>query len=318
MYTKARLVAASFGIGLISAWSIAWIGAILICNDAQTDFVRIERTEGAFGAPEITSKEKDSTRDEEEEVSKETKPENGNFSTSISQGTAGPSDRHGQFAWQPYPLTPFIERLDWVLDIFCNFRGAGWNWRTSALPPPPKWLQQQLHANSGPTIPKHSNKIHAGQVKSYPTRSELLKANTLTLIKGYLILDALKTTMMHDPYFWGLTDRPPPPSFPPLITAHPRITQIYRLTLSMYAVKTALQTIFALGPLFFSGLLGPTRLGARAEPFMYPETWASYTVVLDRGLAGWWSSWWHQTFRFALEQPSRVMIQTLNMNKKSW
>ncbi|KAF2854253.1 hypothetical protein T440DRAFT_271424 [Plenodomus tracheiphilus IPT5] len=316
LYTRARLVAASFGIGLISAWSVAWICAILICNDAQTDFMRIERMEGAFGAPRITSKEKTSANREESSSRNATKRDNGNSSISISKGTAGPSDRHGQFAWQPYPLSPFIERLDWVLDIFCNFRGAGWNWRTSALPPPPKWLQTQLHQNSTSPIPKHSTKLHASQVKSYPTRTALLTANTKTLLKGYLLLDALKTLMMWDPYFWGLVNRPPPPSFPTLITNNPRITHIYRLTLSMLAVKTALQTIFALGPLFFSGLLGPQRLGARAEAFMYPETWASFTVVLDRGLAGWWSSWWHQTFRFALEQPSRRFIEVLGMESK--
>ncbi|KAH9872885.1 hypothetical protein J1614_005279 [Plenodomus biglobosus] len=311
LYTRAKLIAASFGIGLISAWSVAWVGAILVCNDAQTDFMRIERMEGAFGAPKAMSKEKDFTSNTESDHPRILKHENGDTNNLISAGTAGPSNRHGQFAWQPYPISPFIERVDWVLDLFCNFRGAGWNWRTSALPPPPKWIQEQLHRNSGSNIPKHSNKSHSGQVKSYATRAELLAANTKTLIKGYLLLDALKTVMMWDPYFWGLTDRPPPPSFPNIITHHPRIAHIYRLTLSMVAVKTALQTVFSLGPLFFSGLLGPGRLGARAKPFMYPETWASFSVVLDRGLAGWWSSWWHQTFRFALEQPSRKIMALL-------
>lgn len=312
LYTKARLLAASFGLGLISAWSIAWIGTILVCNDAETDFMRIERTEGAFCSSKDQLEEKN-TMGGNTDSKKRPDPS----STTMTSGHLGPQARHGEFAWQPYPLAPFIERLDWVLDIFCNFRGTGWNWRTSALPPPPKWVQEQLRCNSGAIVPKHSNKVLPGQFKTYDTRSELLRANAMTLLKGYLMLDALKTVMMWDPYFWGLVDRAPSPFLPKLLTSNPIITHTYRLALSMLGVKYALTTVFSLGPLVFSGLLGPTLLGARAEPFIYPEAWGPYSVVLDRGLAGWWSNWWHQTFRFALQQPSEKLIQVLGMNPRA-
>jgi hypothetical protein len=304
LYTRAKGMAPSFGVGLVSAWSVAWVAAIIICNDAQTDFQRIERLEGALkcSTPPEQSNNKEEKKDNE-----------------MAKGHLGPTKRHGSFAWQPYPLTPFIERIDWVLDIFCNFRGAGWNWRTSALPPPPKDIQEQLHRNSGDTAPpKTSNRIHAGQVRLYSSRSELLRANLTTFIKGYLLLDFLKTTIMHDPYFWGLIDRAPPSYFPFTLFSHsPVFVHIFRLLLSMLAVKTALQTIFSLGPLFFSFILGPAFLGARAEHWMYPETWASYAIVLDKGLAGWWGSWWHQTFRFAFQEPSRKIIEVLGVDGKS-
>jgi hypothetical protein len=235
----------------------------------------------------------------------------------IVASNAGPRDRHGEFAWQPYPISPFIERLDWVLDIFCNFRGMGWSWRTPALPPPPKTIQLQLHKNSGNIAPKHSYKIYPGQVKLYTTRRELLVRNAWTLLKGYVVLDALKTAMMWDPYFWGYVEREPPSYLPYPIIQDPTLTHIYRLLLSMLAVKFALQTIFSLGPLFFCGLLSPSLLGARAEPWMYPETWGPYSVVLDQGLAGWWGSWWHQTFRFAFQEPSRRLVEVLGFDKRS-
>jgi hypothetical protein len=314
LYTRTKGVAPGLGIGLISVWSVAWVGTIMLCNDAQTDFMRIERLEGVFGSGEKQTKEKaemnGSTESKEKEVHKEAKDD-------VVTSNAGPRDRHGQFAWQPYPLAPFIERLDWVLDIFCNFRGTGWNWRTSALPPPPKAIQEQLRQNSGDVVPKHSYKTYPGQVKIYTDRRELLTVNGLRLIKGYFILDALKTAMMHDPYFWGYTDRAPPSYFPFLVTSSPALTHMYRLLLSMLMVKYALQTIFALGPLFFCGALSPSLLGARAEPWMYPETWAPYSVVLEKGLAGWWGSWWHQTFRFAFQEPSRKIIEVVGMDKKS-
>ena len=284
-----------------------------MCNDAQTDFMRIERTEGVFGSDTNQPKEKNrqngSAGTKEEDIKHAAKGD-------VVNGSVGPRDRHGQFAWQPYPLRPFIERLDWVLDIFCNFRGMGWNWRTSALPPPPKFIQEQLHANSGDVVPKHSYKIHAGQVKLYADRKELLRSNAWTFVKGYFIIDALKTAMMWDPYFWGYVDRAPPTYLPSILRSSLVLTHIYHLTVSMLAIKWALQTIFSLGPLFFCGLLSPSLLGARAESWMYPETWASYSVVLDKGLAGWWSNWWHQTFRFAFQEPSRKLVEVFGMDKK--
>lgn len=303
-YQRARGAAPALGLGLVHAWSVVYLAAILVWNDAQTDFQRIERTEGVFGTAPSSEKEKtDQTSIE------------GTNGLVPSKSRAGPRDRHGEFAWQPYPLTPFIERLDWVCDLFCNFRGAGWNWRTSALPPPPKWLQDQLHRNSR-TVPKHSARVHAGQVKTYATRRELLVANAKTVVKGYIVLDALKTLMMHDPYFWGQLTRPPPLYFPFSLLTQPWMIYTYRMTLSMLAVKYALQTIFSLAPLVFAGMFG-SYIGARAEPWIYPETWGSFGVVLDRGLAGWWSSWWHQTFRFAFAAPSLRICGAWGLDRRS-
>jgi hypothetical protein len=183
--------------------------------------------------------------------------------------------------------------------------------------PPPKSIQEQLHANSGDIVPKHSYKTHAGQVKQYATREELLQTNAWTCLTGYLMLDVLKTAMMHDPYFWGSIDRAPPSYLPVVITSSPILTHTYRLLLSMLGIKYALQSIFSLGPLFFCGLLSPSLLGARGEHWMYPETWAPYSVVLDKGLAGWWGSWWHQTFRFAFQEPSRKLLEWLGWDNKS-
>jgi hypothetical protein len=272
--------------------------------------MRIERTTGAFGS----SKRGDQVNRSSEP--KESDPQT-RIRDDVVNSSSGPKDRHGEFAWQPYPLSPLVERLDWVNDLLYNFRGMGWNWRISALPPPPKAIQSQLHRNSGDVVPKHTYKTHSGQVKQYTTRRELLRNNLRTLLTGYLVLDAIKTCMMHDPYFWGNVNHSPPSYFPSVLTASPILTHAYRMVISMLAVKFALQTIFSLAPLFFSGVLSPSLLGARAEPWMYPETWASYNVVLEQGLAGWWGNWWHQTFRFAFQEPSRKLCEELGLDKKT-
>jgi hypothetical protein len=317
---RAKNMASALGVGLISAWSVIWILAIMVCNDAQTDFQRIERTEGFFGASRRRilqeQEEKRAAFDENQSFeNKNTERTQNNTNGQVIKECLGPSKRDGEFAWQPFPMAPFIERLDWVLDVFANFRGAGWNWRTIATPPPPKHIQDQLYRNS-PNPPQHTFQTHPSQPTVYPTRRALLIANLKSFIVRYLILDLVKTIILHDPYFWGLIDRKPAPYLPTLITNKPIMLRVFRLTVSQFSVKYALQTIFTLGPLFFSGVLGPF-LGARAEPWIYPEVWGSYTHVLDKGLAGWWSAWWHQSFRFAFEAPSRKIIKTMNMDPKA-
>ncbi|KAF2004547.1 hypothetical protein P154DRAFT_519409 [Amniculicola lignicola CBS 123094] len=321
-WSRAKGMAVSFGIGLVSSWSVIYIMAIIVVNDAQVDFQRIERTEGVFGKSKRALKgdHNEMIADTEKDPKDSNQPLNGATSNGTTENVHGhlrPSQRHGEFAWQPYPMEPFLERLDWILDLFCNFKGMGWNWRISSLSPPPKHILEQLHRNSSHP-PQRSHRIHGGQTKTYTTRKEVLFTNMKTLITGYIVLDFLKTLMSHDPYFWGLTFYPLPPSFLPLfISTRPSLMHAYRLTVSMLMIKYSLQSVFALAPLFFSGLLGPSLIGARAEPWMYPSEWGSYSLVFERGLAGWWAGWWHQTFQFAFKEPSRMIIEITGLNRRS-
>ena len=50
---------------------------------------------------------------------------------------------------------------------------------------------------------------------------------------------------------------------------------------------------------------------------MYPDTWGSYAHVPDRGLAGWWAGWWHQTFRFAFAEPARKLVALARLDLRS-
>ncbi|OCL06743.1 hypothetical protein AOQ84DRAFT_296414 [Glonium stellatum] len=255
----------------------------------------------------------------EEDAQGITKESSGDdYTTALEGEHLGPGKRRGCFAWQPYPLSPFIERLDWVLDIFCNFRGMGWNWRISGLPPPPKWVQEQLQENSSPNAPQRDTRTTDSKMaRVYYTRAELLRANLKTFMLGCLILDLLKVIVNHDPYFWGIQSRPPPAYLPIFLASSPILLRFYRLAVSQLLIKWSLQTLFSLAPLFFSGILGPNIIGARAEPWMYPDTWGSYAHVLDRGLAGWWAGWWHQTFRFAFAEPARKLIRLAGLGPRS-
>lgn len=50
---------------------------------------------------------------------------------------------------------------------------------------------------------------------------------------------------------------------------------------------------------------------------MHPDAWGSYAHVLDRGLAGWWTGWWHQTFWFAFAEPARKLVAFACLDPRS-
>jgi len=237
-YCHSRNMASGFGTGIISAWSVLWVATILVVSDAQLDFQRIERLEGVHGSGRKV--EQNGTLAEIKEHRKEEAQSiangfsGGKHVTVSKEGHLGPGKRHGDFAWQPYPLAIYRTfRLG--SRYLCNFRGMGWNWRISGLPPPPKWVQEQLRENSGSDIPQRDTRAaHSEMARVYQTRAELLRANLKTFILGYLILDLLKVIANYDPCFWSIPDRPPPAYPPALLTRSPILLRFYRLAMSQY------------------------------------------------------------------------------------
>jgi hypothetical protein len=316
---RARNPAAAFGVGLISAWSILWCGVMLVFKDAQVDFSRIERKESPLDR--IYASELPQTA------------ESKGLSTGVAQQnnltlrdrgklgtTQAPAQRTGTLAWQGYPSAPFIERLDWVADIFSNFRGMGWNWRVSGLPSPPLRAQAQLAGNSGKPPPEEDEKktmvSHTG-VHRYHDKASLIKVNFRLVCRNVVILDIVKTLVSHDAYFWNGDTSATPHYLPDYLQVSPVAVRSTRLLISLGAIYIALQAIFALGPLFFVGLIGPRWLGVRGESWMYPDSFGSFDNVLDKGLAGWWGGWWHQSFRYAFEAPASSLLPLLKLKPKS-
>ncbi|KAI5207097.1 hypothetical protein E4T39_02192 [Aureobasidium subglaciale] len=305
---RARNPAAAFGVGLISAWSILWCSMMIERKEARLDIdssPTSSRTADTNGHATGSSHQNGSASH--------------NRSSKVGT-TQTPAQRTGTLAWQGYPTTPFLERLDWVADIFSNFRGMGWNWRINGLPSPPLWVQAQVSGNSGTPPPEEDEKktlVSRTGVHRYHDKPSLLKANLWIACRNAVILDLLKTLISHDAYFWDGNVSAVPNYLPVSLQASPVAVRSARLLLSLTAVYTALQAVFALGPLFFVGMIGPRYLGVRGEPWMYPDSFGSFTNVLDKGLAGWWGGWWHQSFRYAFEAPATKLIELLNLHPKS-
>ncbi|EMC97175.1 hypothetical protein BAUCODRAFT_441546 [Baudoinia panamericana UAMH 10762] len=315
---RARSPASAFGVGLISSWGWLWVSAIMVVNDCQVDFKRIERAiigpgsknerehphrHGANGS--VESAPEDDTLRQRKAVERPDDPSR--------------AEPHSvQYFWQAYPSAPFLVRLDWVADVFCSFRGVGWDWQTAGVPPPPKSVEVGLRGEvPDPSKDEEFTTSRTG-IRRYAHRGALLRHSFTSLAIGYLALDALKTFMHQDPYFWGYTDSPAPVFMPTVVRDSYFLTKTYRLLLSLAAIYFALWTIFKLGPAFFCGILGPKWIGVRGEPWMNPaDSFGSFMPVLDKGLAGWWGGWWHQTFRFAFESPAARLTEALGISKRS-
>jgi len=220
--------------------------------------------------------------------------------------------------WQSYPSAPFAERLDWVADVFCNFRGLGWDWQTSGVPPPPDWAKAQLEGDLTAEEKAQAPTVSKTGIRRYSDRTQLVRHSLQLLAVGYVVLDLAATLMHKDPYYWGYTESKAPSYLPSIIQNSSVLTQSYRLLLSLSGIYFALWTIFRLGPAFFCGILSPKWVGLRAEAWMNPaDHFGSFSMVLDKGLAGWWGGWWHQTFRFAFEAPATALLGKMNINKRS-
>ena len=316
LYTRARGSATAYGIGLGSSWYILWFTACLVAYDAQVDFARIEVVEGTAGriaARYRTRKKRHAKANGHVTTAKPVPQEQPD-----SKGKREMTERNEtKRVWQYCNALPILERLDWMLDILTNFRGVAWNWRIPGAMAPPKDVRDQLRATE-------TGVCHTIRQKSSPvatrhfSKAELLRRSIITFIAGYFILDMVKTITIHDPYFVGYVDAAAPSYLPLFVQASPILTRCYRLLVGLMAVYWALATIFAMGPLVFVGLLGSERIGVRGEAWMYPPEWGSYKSVFDRGLAGWWGVWWHQTFRFAFEAPSQRMLDFLSIEPGSF
>lgn len=131
------------------------------------------------------------------------------------------------------------------------------------------------------------------------------------MLAEYLVLDLLSVLMMKDPYFIlgpELTAQivaATPLALPPYLAKLPSpILFAYRGLICFVAILVAIDLIITLWQMFCHFVLGPRVLGARAELWHYPCVYGAFTAnVLDKGMAGFWGGWWHQTFRVAFSAP---------------
>ncbi|KAJ5702399.1 hypothetical protein N7488_009947 [Penicillium malachiteum] len=267
-------------VGLIAAWWSVWGATLFLFSDVERDFQRIERVDHVGDA------------------------NNTKFASDRLT-----SHQHAQFRWQSYP-SKFLHRLEWCTNLVFNLRGLDWNWRSARLGPLPRNVYAQLHSGF------LSSNYSVEEDESYISAKDCLRNAFRTFLISYMTLDALKVTMMRDPYFrGGTTDAVPPFPFY-FLASIPLGIRFYRCFISCMGVYVALNYVTSLNPILFLGLSlafpnASRRLTAAPldEPWLYAENFGPFIApTLDHGLAGTWGRWWHQLFRYGFTSPARWIL----------
>ncbi|CCU74877.1 hypothetical protein BGHDH14_bgh05641 [Blumeria hordei DH14] len=113
--------------------------------------------------------------------------------------------------------------------------------------------------------------------------------------------------MLKDPFFkFGVTTY----ALPSYLQILPHsILRLYRQILEFCVITISLYINTAMAAVVISGVFGPRIFGLCAEPWYWPSFWGSFSVVLERGLDGFWAGFWHQSFRILFTAPTRYLIK---------
>ena len=295
-----------FGVGGIAVFGTIWAATLLVFNDAKAQFKRVHRRPRGISI-------------NGDETSMPTINALINGSIHLIEKDSDDSGYAGSrfdYYWQSYP--PFMyDRLWWVLDLWTNFRLVGWDRGLRTMPTMPNAVQMQLNKSIKRDDTIINRPVTTTGLRRFDSREELVRHFLWVGIKGYLMLDFFCTMARHDPYFRGKIDAIPS-GLPQFMLAWPGawITG-YRLILGMGFVWLGLRNIFVLAPLVMPNILDEKLMGTWSEPWLYPDHYGSYSVVLDKGLAGWWGGWWHQAFRVSFLAASDWIIDVIGIPQKS-
>lgn len=120
------------------------------------------------------------------------------------------------------------------------------------------------------------------------------------------VLDFCSVFMVKDPYCtYGPDQDLAPPLFLQQLPSW--LLQAYRELLCLTGIYAAIDAIFNLHDLFqyyvFSYFYP-----MRGELWQYTNIFGPISQILDRGIAGWWGAFWHQTFRLQFIAPAKFLV----------
>ncbi|KAL3417984.1 hypothetical protein PVAG01_10994 [Phlyctema vagabunda] len=306
LQTSSTDMGSGFGAGIVAVYIMMSAATWLVWYRPQFESRRIVRREPAQKATQdgLESVTKGAESDKHA-ISDSTIRKRKISSRPEKEGMKDPGEeKEIEYYWQSYPDN-FKARLDWVVDLLSNQRGERWNWAIPTLPPRPPSVRRSL----GESVQGTDDEVRVSSAGHYTfsSRKEVFRACIPKVTLGYVLLDFLKTAMMHDPYFIIGPNSYPLPSH--LASLHPVLVRMSRQLLTFVAITVALECGFLLQAIL--ALLseeGSRKHGIRSEAWMYPTQWGSFSIILTKGLNGLWGGWWHQTFRFLFAAPTNYLI----------
>ncbi|KAK0618361.1 hypothetical protein B0T17DRAFT_643931 [Bombardia bombarda] len=191
---------------------------------------------------------------------------------------------HHEHYWQPFPEDgSLLQRLSWTYDLFMALRG------------------EPVNLDAMPTTTR------AGYHRSLTYRS-FLRNRLFHIAWAWLALDIWTVTARRDPYFVlgpDYTTAVPSHPLPAALSALPLpLLELVRSLFGLVGILAGLFFYMNCYQLMLCCVLGQRLLGVRADLWQHPSIFGSFDNVLDRGLGGFWSGWWHQTFRVAFVAPT--------------
>lgn len=190
----------------------------------------------------------------------------------------------------------------------------GWSYSISSIPRPV--IPQTIHPNAKVDTRSIPRQTTSGYNRPM-TETELVRSRLAYVLSTYIVLDVLRLLVVQikDPFFIlgpdNAYDLPPG-----LASKPPWMLLLYREAICLLTTWAAITLVFSLGDVvqyYFLSYFFPSR----AILWQHASTYGKFSEVLDRGLAGWWGGWWHQTFRLELLAPSAYLLKTGYMKKGS-
>lgn len=112
---------------------------------------------------------------------------------------------------------------------------------------------------------------------------------------------------MKDPFFiFGPDNKYTLPAH--LRQVSPWLLHYYRVLFTLVAVFSAIHAVFNVTEIVQYWTF-KTFFPSRAALWHYSAVFGSFSHVLNRGLAGWWGSCWHQTFRLPFLAPYTYLLR---------
>ena len=191
----------------------------------------------------------------------------------------------------PYPPT-MTGRLSWVVMLLASMQLQGWR------------------------IGKHSHDVLQKPVHRTTARASFAKQALLSFIRGYIILDLACAYQTSDRYFTDLntTISSPLPFSEPTGLLRPRLFRACIMGTQVWALISQ----FIYTPcLILVSLNALHRLPDEWSPHAWPPLFGDPSVVLNRGIRGFWGQYWHQAMRVFTSAPGEAVGDLLRLKQRS-
>ncbi|SPJ73259.1 uncharacterized protein FTOL_02989 [Fusarium torulosum] len=310
-------VAPAYAAGLMGIWGILATLNLLVWTNPQADYARIIRIPRNKQTQTLSngSSNENTNGSTQENALRQRKP---HAEAHAPSGDIGTRAKHADLedtvcVWQRYPENgSFVERLNWTFDLATNFREIGWNCSISSVPRPE--IPDNIRDGELVSFDNMPVVSRSGYYRNLTEREFVWRRIRNVLLLTFL-LDFCSVAMVKDPYCTYGPDNDL--ALPLFLQRFPRwLLFIYRELLCLAGIYAAIDAIFNLHDLFqyyiFSYIYP-----MRGELWQYSNIFGPISQMLDRGLAGWWGAFWHQTFRLQFVAPAKFLIDHGYLQKKT-